>query len=270
MGPLQRPRPAPATIPPRVRDNPPQDNERVMTATRLRNVYIEELNRALGPPVHKSVNAAQIRGMLHHARDGDPILYEEPDEKTWIWSDLHLGHEISISAFGRPFHTAQAADKAMQRAWVERVAEDDTIICLGDITVDGCLQPHHMLRWQQAPGRKMLVLGNHDVDPINRVEHLDIQQQALALLAPGDPPLLLTHVPLIQVPHDTVSIHGHIHDKQSPTPNHHINVSVEQLNYAPAHLKDVRRLARRLLERRKVPAGERTRRQLEIVNATMP
>ena len=208
--------------------------------------------------------------MLDHVHDSDPTLYEEPDEKTWIWSDLHLGHEISIGAFGRPFHTAQAADKAMQRAWVERVAEDETIVCLGDITVDGCLRPHHVLRWQQAPGCKVLVLGNHDVDPLNQIQHLDIQQKTLALVAPGDPPLLLTHVPLIQVPHGTVNIHGHIHDKQSPTPNRHVNVSVEQLNYAPVKLKDVRRLARRLLEGRNVPAGERTGRRLDIVKETMP
>ena len=72
------------------------------------------------------------------------------------------------------------------------------------------------------------------------------------------------------MPHGTVNIHGHIHDKQSPTPNLHINASVEQLNYAPVKLKDVRRLARRLLERRNVYAGERTERRLYIVKTTMP
>jgi len=72
------------------------------------------------------------------------------------------------------------------------------------------------------------------------------------------------------VPHGAVSVHGHIHDKPTPTPNRHINVSVEQLGYAPANLKDVRLLARRLLERRNVPARENTRRRIDIVRATMP
>ena len=115
----------------------------------------------------------------------------------------------------------------------------------------------------------MLVLGNHDVDPINKIRLLDIQRTALALAAPGDPPLLLTHVPLIQVPHGAVNVHGHIHDKPAPTPHHHINVSVEQLGYAPANLKDIRRLARRMLERR-VPRGETTGLQIDIVRKTMP
>jgi len=136
--------------------------------------------------------------------------------------------------------------------------------------VDGCLNAHHVVRWRQVPGSKVLVLGNHDVDPINEVKLLDIRRTTLALAAPGDPPLLLTHVPLIQVPHGAVNVHGHIHDKPAPTPNRHINISVEQLGYAPANLKDVRRLARRLLEGRKMPSGRTTKQLLDIVARTMP
>ena len=239
-------------------------------AEQLHNVYIEELTRSLKTPGQQTLSSIHARVMLRHAYNGDPVLYEEPDEKTWIWSDLHLGHDSSIGAFGRPFHTAQAADKAMHRAWIERVADDDSIICLGDISVDGCLSPHHAIRWRKAPGFKLLVLGNHDVDPINRVKQLDIQRKTLALAAPGDPPLLLTHVPLLQVPHGAVNVHGHIHDKPAPTPHRHINVSVEQLGYAPANLKDVRRLARRLLEGRYMPTDDNTRAMLDTVRTTMP
>lgn len=236
----------------------------------LRNVYIEELTRNLKPRGQQTLSSIQAQVMLQHAYSGDPILFEEPDEKTWIWSDLHLGHNVSLGAFSRPFHTTHAADKAMHRAWIERVSDGDSIICLGDISVDGCLHSHHIVRWQQAPGFKVLVLGNHDVDPINQVKHLDIQRKTLALAAPGDPPLLLTHVPLIRVPHDAINVHGHIHDKPAPTPHRHINVSVEQLGYAPANLKDVRRLARRLLEGRYVPSTDNTKEMLDMVRTTMP
>lgn len=239
-------------------------------AERLRNVYIKELTRSVKTPGQQTLHSIHAQVMLRHAYTGDPILYEEPDEKTWIWSDLHLGHDSSIGAFGRPFHNAWTADKAMHRAWLERVGHDDAIICLGDVSVDACLRSHHIFRWRQSPGFKVLVLGNHDVDPINQVKRLDIQRTALALAAPGDPPLLLTHVPLIQVPHGTVNVHGHIHDKAPPTPNRHINVSVEQLGYAPANLKDIRRLARRMLEGRRMPTGKSTRALLDLVEATMP
>ena len=43
--------------------------------------------------------------------------------------------------------------------------------------------------------------------------------------APGDPPLLLTHIPLVKVPLGAVNVHGHIH--QAPvTDTPHINVCV--------------------------------------------
>lgn len=208
--------------------------------------------------------------MLQQTRGSEPALHERSDEKTWIWSDLHLGHDVSIGTFGRPFRSANVADKTMHHAWLRHVASDDTIICLGDVSVDGCLGPHHVLRWQHAPGTKVLVLGNHNVDPINKVHELRTHRKTYAVVAPGDPPLLLTHMPLLQVPHGAVNVHGHIHEKNAPTSNRHINVSVEQLGYAPANLKDVRRLARRLLEGRSVPAWENTRRRIDLVKATMP
>ena len=87
--------------------------------------------------------------------------------------------------------------------------------------------------------------------------------------AAGDPPLILTHVPLLQVPHDAINVHGHVHEQESPTPNRHINVSVEQLNYRPTRLSEIRRLARRLVEGRTVP-GHSTRARLNVVERVMP
>ncbi len=239
-------------------------------AERLRTVYIEELARSLKPSGLHGMHSIQAQTMLDHAYNGDPIIYEEPDKTTWIWSDLHLGHDSSIGAFGRPFHNAWSADKAMHHAWAERVGDDDTIICLGDVSLDACLRSHHIFRWRQSPGFKVLVLGNHDVEPVNGVKQLDIERTTLMLAAPGNPPLLLTHIPLVQAPHGTVNVHGHIHDKPAPTPHRHINISVEQLGYAPANLKDVRRLARRLLEGRYVPTDDNTRAMLDTVRTTMP
>ena len=111
--------------------------------------------------------------------------------------------------------------------------------------------------------------SNHDVDPVNQVRPVKVNRTAVTLFAPGNPPLLLTHVPLLQVPHGSVNVHGHVHQKESPSRNRHINVSVEQLNYRPTRLRDIRRLARRLLEGRIVP-GHNTRARLNVVERVMP
>ena len=120
-----------------------------------------------------------------------------------------------------------------------------------------------------ATSATWLVLGNHDVDPVNQIRPFKIDRTAVTLYTAGDPPLLLTHVPLLQMPHCAVNVHEHVHDQESPTPNRHVNVSVEQLNYWPARLSEIRRLARRLVERRTVP-GHSTRARLNVVERVIP
>ena len=40
-----------------------------------------------------------------------------------------------------------------------------------------------------------------------------------------------------------MNVHGHLHEQESPVPNRQINVSVEQLDYRPARMSDIRQLA---------------------------
>ena len=245
-----------------------------MTATdaiaeRLHRLYIDELVQSLMPPVRRMVDERQTEALIRRARHGGPGVCEAPDATTWIWSDLHLGDMASIVAFDRPFEMPYEVDQIVMDAWNELVGADDTIICLGDVSVDGSVQAHHQEWWREAPGVKWLVLGNHDVAPVNQVRPLEVDRTAVTLVAPGDPPLLLTHVPLLQVPHGWVNVHGHVHQQESPTRNRHINVSIEQLNYRPARLSEIRRLARRLVEGQTVP-GYGTRARLNVVERVMP
>ena len=157
----------------------------------------------------------------------------------------------------------------MMDAWYDMVGADDTIICLGDVSVDGSVQAHHQRWWREAPGVKWLVLGNHDVDPVNqtwpgrggpdRGHAVRTRRSAAA----ADARTAVAGAARL------VNVHGHVHQKESPSRNRHINVSVEQLNYRPARLSDIRRLARRLLEGRNVP-GHSTRARLNVVELVVP
>ena len=75
--------------------------------------------------------------MIRRAGDGGPGLCEETDATTRIWSDLHLGHNASVTAFDRLFRTPYEMDRAMMDAWYALVDASDTIVCLGDVSVDG-------------------------------------------------------------------------------------------------------------------------------------
>lgn len=119
---------------------------------------------------------------------------------------------------------------------------NDTTICLGDVSVDGCLHEHHQVWWGQAPGAKWLVLGNHDGNARGlRLLGFTVQH-ALALCA-TDPPLALSHELLRQIPPGAICVHGHLHEGTEPTVRH-INLTVEQTLYRPVRLARVVEQAR--------------------------
>ena len=202
--------------------------------------------------------------------DADVPVVASVPERTWLWSDLHLSDPSVVLGSGRPFGSVEEMNRHLLRNWRRRVGAGDTVICLGDVAHpeawrDNCL----VLDLAECPGDRLLVLGNHDIDPVNQARPGEVHRTAVTLAAPGEPPLLLTHVPLLQVPHGCVNVHGHVHQKESPTKNRHINVSVEQLDYRPVKAERIRRLARRLLEGRTVP-GRGTRMRLNLMEATVP
>ena len=74
----------------------------------------------------------------------------------------------------------------------------------------------------------------------------------------SDPPLLVTHVPLVVVPDGCVNVHGHHHDFRPLETGPWINVSVEQTGYRPLDVRtQVLPLARALAAGR-APEGATT------------
>ncbi len=132
------------------------------------------------------------------------------------------------------------------RNWEQVVASADTILILGDVTVHG-LWGQRLNRVHDAPGRKILVYGNHEITRTGLLDTNGFDEVHSSLYVDGDPPLLLTHVPLRIVPEGCVNIHGHLHHKRVPGRTRHINVSVEQLQYRPRALSTLRRLAQHLV-----------------------
>ena len=176
-------------------------------------------------------------------------LNPSEEYRTWVFSDPHFGHEASVAIFGRPFRNCHHGDGYLLEQWTHGVRDRDTVVCLGDVTMD---RPTDGLidRLRRRPGRKILVAGNHDNAHIRRLRRAFDAVAACAHL-PGEPELLFTHVPLDDVPSGCVNVHGHTHLKTS-VDERRINVCVEQIGYRPSPMADVRRLARRL---RQAPLG---------------
>ena len=155
------------------------------------------------------------------------------------------------------------ADELFGR-WRLTVDPEDTIICLGDVSLPP-LWGDRLERVRKAPGRrKLLVFGNHDVNPVRGIDGAGFDDVHSTLYVPGDPPLLLTHMPLRRIPPGCVNVHGHLRHERVAGPSRHINVSVEQVDYRPTALTSVRRLAGRLV-RGEAVKGRMTAHQLSGV-----
>lgn len=215
-----------------------------MNEIELLRLYENELTAQAADhrlPTHDRTAAAAVLAIS--IRLPGTRLRPADEPRTWVFSDPHFEHEASVAIFGRPFRNRHHGDGYLLEHWTRDVRDHDTVICLGDVTMD---RPTDGLvdRLRRRPGRKILVAGNHDYAHIRRLRRAFDEVAACAHL-PGEPDLLFTHVPLDDVPAGCVNVHGHVHRKTS-VDERRINVCVEQIGYRPIPMADVRRLARRL------------------------
>ena len=61
------------------------------------------------------------------------------------------------------------------------------------------------------------------------------ERMCAAAVRAGVPPLVFSHPPLTPTPAGAVNVHGHLHRRDSPSPEHW-NVSVERIGFRPVRL----------------------------------
>ncbi len=215
-----------------------------MNEIELLRLYQEQLTAQVTNtelPAHDRNGAAAVLAASRHLTGAR--LRSRDERRTWVFSDPHFEHEASVGIFDRPFQNCHHGDAYLLEHWTRDVRDDDTLICLGDVTMgrptDGLID-----RLRRRPGRKILVIGNHDHAHLRRLRRAFDTVAACAHL-PGEPDLIFTHVPLDDVPAGCVNVHGHVH-RQASVDECRINVCVEQIGYRPIPMADVRKLAQRM------------------------
>lgn len=167
----------------------------------------------------------------------------------FVISDTHFNHE-GILTFKdylnkpcRTFDSVEQMNECMLDAWNDTVKPNDTVIHCGDV-----LFGHNKVDWLVAnfaklPGKKRLVLGNHDNPKFLARFFKDIQ----LWIDMSDKGLVFTHTPLhpstLSESHrfgskDIVNVHGHIHSNPSPDGPYKC-VCVEHTSYAPVNIEDL-------------------------------
>ena len=93
------------------------------------------------------------------------------------------------------------------------------------------------------PGWKLVVLGNHDFTRKGLPADTGCDLTSMTLVITGDPPLLVTHMAMTDVPDGTVNVHGHVHNNEPLREGPYVNICVEHTEYRPLPLDAMRRLA---------------------------
>lgn len=163
-------------------------------------------------------------------------------------SDHHMGHDGPYIRFLREdgrflryeFANSDEGDEAMIDRHNSVVRPSDRVYFVGDF----CFSKHHLYKLARMNGRKVLIKGNHDTlelkyylpyfDDIRGVHQFD--------------GMVITHIPVHpeSLARWGLNVHGHLHANRvlnsykQPDPRY-FNVSVEQINYTPISLEEIKK-----------------------------
>lgn len=162
--------------------------------------------------------------------------------EIFVISDTHFNHSNIIKYCDRPYWTkdgypnSSEMDWDMVGKWNSVVSPNDHVYHLGDVYMKaskGYIE--HIL--SSLNGKKRLILGNHD-NGQDQILHRYFEK---IMLWRNFDRFVLSHIPLRNesIPGNRINIHGHIHNNKSPTDQHR-NVSVEQINYTPINLDEIK------------------------------
>lgn len=128
---------------------------------------------------------------------------------VYIYGDLHLGHK-NIVKF-RDVESEEEQYEILKEKYHSKVTKRDTVIFLGDT----CFTKQRLLDLATWQGRKINIIGNHDMERgITFRDFVGVYDNVYSLLSYKG--FWLSHAPIHQdeIRNKWGNIHGHCHDYQ--------------------------------------------------------
>lgn len=152
-------------------------------------------------------------------------------------SDLHLGHQ-SICKFRTQFTTVEEHDSLIIENYLNLVRKQDRVHFNGDVAFTS----EALNTIKKLPGRKILILGNHDTEFKKRgytlQDLVDTFDEIHSFVRWHE--FWLTHCPIhVDELRGKFNIHGHTHNHIIDNPNY-LNICMEHINYTPISLEQIR------------------------------
>ncbi len=149
------------------------------------------------------------------------VLLNNIKMKTWIGSDFHWGHSGIMRHCPETrghYRDVQDMNEDMCRRWQEMVSQHDTVYMLGDIAFMSGYNASKII--SGLPGRKILIIGNHDKATLKDVNFRKCFAEIHHYLEAkyNGHRLMMMHYPLVEwnmCHHGAIHFHGHLHQNPS-------------------------------------------------------
>lgn len=167
---------------------------------------------------------------------------------VWFTADPHFGHDNIRRLCYRPFRSCEDMDAGILARYQERVGRNDDFWILGDFAIAKGTDTRDQIGeiFRAIPGRKHLILGNHDK---NWIHHLGWNSVShFAEIKMDGRRLTLGHYPMLTFPgsrHGALQLFGHVHGNWSGSRNS-VNVGVDLWDFQPVSLDEIDARARTL------------------------
>lgn len=157
----------------------------------------------------------------------------------YFTADWHLNHEKIIKYCDRPFSNIKEMNNTIIRNYKEVIDDNDTVYFLGDL----CLYREHMKEsfiktFSKLPGRKILIMGNHDY--LNPFTYIECGFESVHTSLLFNENIVLVHDPSIaKVDKTKYWLCGHVHKLFKSLNGNIINVGVDVWKFYPVNLQRI-------------------------------
>lgn len=162
------------------------------------------------------------------------LIMEQKMSRTYLISDTHLGHKNILKYEPiRKFQDIDEHDNYIIENLKATIKPEDVLIHHGDVAFNKII----LERFKEIPGKKHLIMGNHD--KFGARHYLEIFDEVHSMMILDN--YLLTHIPIDfeERRHWKGNIHGHTHGRVKDFPWYYC-VSVEQTNLKPVLFEDIK------------------------------
>ena len=149
-------------------------------------------------------------------------------------SDLHFGHR-AICKYRPEFKDLQEHDEFIIENWNKKVNKKKYIVwVLGDMCIKNKEYDFNTMI-NRLNGNIQLITGNHDYLPVYNHPKIKVMNGLTSKYG-----FWLSHAPIHPAElRGKKNIHGHVHNKTIED-DRYVNVCVEQINYTPISLDEIR------------------------------